>query len=284
VSEGADRYLVLLEEDPFIDPRLVADEVARIHRIPPLEARRRVRGGVGIVAEDLGEGDAAAILQRLAEAGVAARVVLAEALPPLPPVEVFSVVATTPEGLELTSSDGAEEAMAVWEQIELVNVAILSERGYVDRGGGFETRMIPGMHDLEPGEAEVVRENLILRGQSAYMRGGSEKEPILAQLEGGKLKRHSAAADLVGRQGACWFRVPCKHLVHRQGRLKLGAELGFARFVRQLGEKCEKRALSPLTLKVLSGDDIRSVTLAGQAEMTRHTRWQLYLKLTETTG
>lgn len=284
MSEAAKRYHVLVEEDPFVDPRVIADDVAQIYGISSLEARRRIRAGMGIVAEDVSEEEATTLLGKLADAGVAARLAPAQELPSLPHIEVFSGVTATPEGMELISSDGAAQALALWEQIGLVNVAILSESGYVDRGQNFEAGLVPGVHRLERGEAEVVRENLILKRQARDPRESGSGEPILAQFEAGKLKRHSGAVDVVGRMGACWFRVPSRHIVYRHGRIRLGGELGFARFVRTLAEKCDKRVLSPLTLKVISGDDIRSVALAGQAELTRHTRWQLYLQVTETTG
>lgn len=283
MSEGARRYHLLLEEDPFIDPRVISDDVARIRGISPVEARRRIRAGMGIVAEHLGEEEAGRLLGKLADAGVAARLVPTDELPQMPAVEVFSGVTANHEGLELTSTDGTEQAIAVWDQIELVNVAILSGSGYVDRGQTFETGLVPGIYSLQPSEAEVVRENLILKRTARDLKESGRREPILSQFESGKLKRYFGAADIVGRRGACWFRVPSRHIVYRHGRVRLGGDLGFSRFVRALVDKCEKRALSPLTLKVITGDDIRSVALADQAELTRHTQWQLYLKVTETT-
>ncbi|HLG41867.1 MAG TPA: hypothetical protein VI643_00780 [Planctomycetota bacterium] len=274
-----DRYWVILETEPFVDPRIVADELARIKGIPALEAKRRVRRGVGIVDEDLGESEASALHEILSAAGVPARVVLADALPEFPAMEIYSQVEAGDDGIELKSTDGREQAMLVWDQIELVNPALVFESGYVDRSEGFEVGMIPGIRELESEEARVVRENLILklRSDKSPAKAGPS---VLSLLEGGKLKQCTAAVDLVGRDAACWFRVPARTLVFRKGRLRLGGELAFSKLLREIVEKCEKTALSPLTLKLIRGDDIKGVAFSDQREFAQHTRWQLVLKLT----
>ena len=276
-----ERYWVILEADPFIDPRIVADELARIQGIPALEAKRRVRRGVGIVAEDLGESEASALHEKLTAAGVPARMILAAALPEFPPMEIYSQVEAGDEGLDLKSADGSEQAVLVWDQIELVNPALIFESGYVDRSGGFEVGLIPGIRELESDEARVVRENLILKMRSERSPANSGPS-VLSQLEGGKLKNCAAAVDLVGRNAACWFRIPARSLVYRKGRIRLGGELAFSKLLREIVEKCGKTALSPLTLKMLQGDDIKGVAFSDQREFAQHTRWQLVLKLTGT--
>jgi hypothetical protein len=73
-----------------------------------------------------------------------------------------------------------------------------------------------------------------------------------------------------------------KHLVFHRGRLKIGGDLGYSKLVRELSEKCDRRALTPLTWNMLQGGDPKETMLAGLAEFSRHTRWRFFLRHSET--
>lgn len=281
MSNRDGRYLILLEGEAEVDPRPIAEPLARLQGLTRYEALRKVRHGGGIVAEDLRPDEAETLVKRLASLGIRSRAVPAFLLESVPEVERFARVEIGEDGLTLRTLEGHGHLFLLWEAIMLVNSALIFEGGYSGGRDRESLKVIPRLGDLPPEEASVVRENLILHLQKPPGRHAETAEPILERLEVGALKRTRAVVDLVTDEAACWVRLSGRSLVVQKDKLQVGGDLGFAVLLRKLGSRCPEQALTPLTLKLLTGHDEELVTVISLGQFHRNTLWRLLTLLSE---
>lgn len=262
-------WLVLLDRWQPVDPRPLASEVAGALRLSPLEARMHLKRSGGIVVQDVPERVARKVQQLLQDQGVPSHVLDLEARPPLPAPVRASALTLFEDMLQIQLDT---KLLCAWDAFSAVCAGIIREEGYVQA-------IIPPdiAADLTPEEADLVRENTILQVNRAPDPAAAvppaKRKTVLDLIETDSLPRSQPVLDLLLNEDTQWIRLSSESLVYDRGKLKVGGGLGYSILMKDLIRECPAGALSPITLNCFAGHDIRDVSFASLAEVTRYTSW-----------
>jgi hypothetical protein len=121
-------YSVLFQEFPFDHLEEVSAAVSRVYRIPPFDARAKVRRGWGFLERDVSAAEAQLICNALAEQGIAAGIVANDALrKPAAPQAMTGFEPAGPGFVAHLPSPTAPPRPVAWSEIAIVAAGGFSE-------------------------------------------------------------------------------------------------------------------------------------------------------------
>jgi hypothetical protein len=120
-------YSVLFQEFPVEHLEAVSAAVSRVYRIPPFDARAKVRRGWGFLERDVSAAEAQLVCNALAEQGVAAFVVANDALRKPSAPQAMTGFEPTAEGFVPQLPSPAAPRSFAWSEIVLVAAGAFTE-------------------------------------------------------------------------------------------------------------------------------------------------------------
>lgn len=269
-------FAIVLETGARLDPRGIADDVARALNLTKIEARMLVRKSRGILAENVPEPSARELQQKLAGLGIACRLVPQAELPRLPLTSRVSFVERSEDFLMFRRGSGGTTEALAWEAIGTVSAGCVVQPGFKELFENIPFSEIPGLHKLEDQDAELIRANLTLRLDHPIPdrpQDPKKRKPIFDQIvddHKGKLK---AYVDIVTEDLSDWLRIGAEESVYVYNEVKLGGGWGFKYVMQDLRKHCPEAAFTEVSLKLLQECDIRELVFLDLEEFNRFTAW-----------
>lgn len=275
--------MILLRDNTVLPARTYGDLVRETLGIPGLEARLRIRKGRGIFLEKLEEEAARTIARRLEKDGIPSDVIDEDRLPELPAPTRVSRIQRNDPTFEVRTM-GEETTSIPWEGIGLVSCGLVARGSYKETHPELHLDGIPGLNKIEDDqEREIVRENLILKAESAPARkrvAGRERDrTVFEWIENSEGERIQVWLDILTADFGTWLRFSMDNVGYAatKGAVQLGACWAFDVFLKQLRNGAPE-AFTEMTLKILSERDPSELLFSQVEAFNRHTRWEAFRK------
>lgn len=265
------QFSVILKEDKRIDPRILTEIFTKQFSITPVEAKMILRKTRGVIAQSVTKETADLIVQTLGNYQIEADSVEMEKLPVLGhPIKV--TFAQKEEEMLIYKQGNADVTEAIsWDSIECVSFGIIPKEGY-SAGTPEAFGIIPSLNSMEKGEAEIVKENMILKMESHTAT--NEEKDIYEAIE----KRDLAAyIDIIDSE-LQWLRVNRSGFIYLVSKVNMSDLWAFKYFLKDIVNHCPKAALTDITLQLLQNRDVKNVIMLDISEFTRYTQWFFYKK------
>lgn len=270
-------FAIVLETGGRLDPRGIADDVAKALTITKIEARMLVRKSRGILAENVSEQSAKELQQKLTGLGLQSRLVPQAELPRLPMPSRISFIEKSEDFLLFRRGAGGTTEALAWEAIGTISAGCVVQPAFKELFENIPFSEIPGLHKLDDQDAELIRANLTLKMDNPIPDKPQDpkKKPksIFDQIiddHKGKLK---AYVDIVTEDCSDWLRIGAEESVYVYNEVKLGGGWGFKYVMRDLQKHCPEAAFTEVSLKLLRECDIRELVFLDLEEFNRFTTW-----------
>jgi hypothetical protein len=293
LSREPGRFSVLLKEAVWLDPALVAPELARALKLPRSDTVRACRLQRGVLFEGAMQDAANAAVAALADFGIQALSVPDGDVPLLPKPVHVSLAQITPEGFATPSITGAGmPKLWKWSDLALVTGGILMDP-QAQAAGLFDKIEETGVADAQDRQAVAAKQLEKARSRvfplaAEIARQGTEVGEALEAALSGKAPGLESEIDGFGKIGSVLDLVFTKPFerIRITGKARLtGVDYSANRArnlhlaVKEISARASSATQPGATLALAHGADSGEYLFEDLAQFDAYCRWVYYWRL-----